>query len=200
MMGPQIKMIFDMVKAVAKSHGITVEEAYDIVLTWIAVQVQAEEQLSTDGIKQDAYDIITELFDISVLQEEKRDWLGAAAVVLGIWPGFPLAEEYQLKAEAATSNITFGDGVPKALLVENVWTGRDILALHNIAGERAIYCGTEQDLRLYRTAVLNMHIHKIPAQILYVDNMTDTSLGSENWRCSNLWNPVKMSKLKQVEA
>lgn len=188
-----------MVNAVATEHSIPVEEAYDIVITWIAVQIHLEEQLGTEGIQLNAYKKLYELFDLSLLQVEKWDWLGEAGVVLGVWPkGFPDKEAYELKAVLTTSTIPFNGGMPKAILVKNTWTGRDIFALHTIGGDRAIYFATEQDIRLYRTAVLNMRIHNIPAHILFADNTISTSLDSENWRCANLWNPVKLSKLKSA--
>lgn len=198
-MKKQTQMIVEMIEAVAEAHEAPFEKAYDIVLTWMAVQCGAEEQLATDGIKTEAYEKMVRLFDIDSLREEKWDWLGEAGEYLGVFKQLPSREDVELKVGLAVENMDFSQNdMPQSILIENTWTGRDILALHSYTKDAAIFFGMEPELRLYRTAVLNNHIHGIHAFILNADNTVSRELNSENWRYSNLWNPVKWDRYQQA--
>jgi hypothetical protein len=197
-MKPQLEMLKTMFDAIRYDHQCDAEEAYDMMMGWMAVKMNTEIQLSTPGIKEGAYNVLHSTFDLALLQSEKHDFLGDLMVTEGIIPSLPTQMACDAKAILSLAGATHDVHMPHSILVQNTWTGRDVMAAHNVMGDAAIYFGMEANLRLYRTTVLNMHIHRIPAQILFADSRTvDNSIDSENWRQSNLWNPIKPEKLKQ---
>lgn len=198
-MKPQLQMLTQMLQAIVKTHNCPPEEAYDIMVRWIAVHTGFEIQLFTDGIQKEAYETLQNVFDLELLQSEKHDWFGDLMVKEGIIPSIASQEDADVKMTKALDGIDFTEAMPKAVLIRNAWTGRDIFAGYKLTGDGALFFAMEPNKRLYQAAILNMHIHNIPAQILHADSrVVDASIASENWRQSNLWNPIKQDKLKQL--
>lgn len=197
-MKPQTQMIINMVNAVQKAHGNTVEEAFDIVLSWVAVHTHVEEQLATPGIQIAALEVLEQEFSLDKFREEKWDWFGEAAIELGLFAYTRTDEEVKEYVEKAVAALATDNKEPQAVLIREVDAGREIILLHDKLPDDTIYFGTQSSLRLYRIAVLNVHLHKLPAQILYADDSVKLDFESMNWRASNLWNPLEISKLKRT--
>lgn len=197
-MKPQVKMITEMIHVVRYVHGITMEQAYDIVLSYIAVRSSFEQQLATKGMKAEAFEKLNELLDLDLLREEKKDWLGEAAELLGVF-NFELLESQDSAAfhvAVKLTDLNVEGHMPEPILIEKAETGRRLFEAYKTMGDKVILFSVEPDIRLYRTAILNMHLHSIPSQILCADDTVDLSIGSENWRQSNLWRSLKPIKKK----
>lgn len=197
-MKPQVKMLTEMIHVVRYVHGITMEQAYQIVLSYIAVRSNFEQQLATEGMKAEAFEKLDTLLDLDLLREEKRDWLGEAGELLGVF-NFELLESPDsayINVANKLAGLNVEGHMPVPILIEKAETGRRLIEAYKIAGDKVMLFSVEPDILLYRTAILNMHLHGIPSHILCADDTVDLSIGAQNWRQSNLWRPLKPIKYK----
>lgn len=197
MMIKQLEMLSYMFNAILAEHECTEEEAFDILLHYIAVKIGLEQQLVTPPIKAKAHKQLGELFDEDVLKENMWDYIGQFGVMVGVLS--ELKSKPEIEAQILGLNVKPATGAPRAILIQNAQTGRDVFGFYDVLGSNAIYCATETNLRAYRIALINMHLFNIPSHILFADHtQVDVSLGSMNWRQANIWEPVKPVKLKQA--
>ena len=200
-MTDQLAMLKQMFDATKDLQGCSDVEAFDIVLSFIAVNIRLEQQLTTLPMKAEVSDKLNELFDAKLLKEGTEDDLGTLYLLVGLpEPSrIKLPDLVKMDMEIIMRGTKKHEGMPLPMYFTQVDTGRNILYAYDKLGKDAIYYGTETDLRLYRIALLNMHLYDVPAHILYADpDKVDTSIGSKNWRQANVWEPVSPDKLKQA--
>ncbi len=79
-------------------------------------------------------------------------------------------------------------------------SGRVLLATYNRIGKAAIYYGCELNTLMYRIALINMTLYKVPAFLLRADKAKhDLSLNSTNWSLSNVWTPTPLNSLERIK-
>lgn len=196
---PQSDMLKEMYDVIIDLQGCNNEEAFDILLSFVAVNVGLEQYLTTLPMKHEVNEKLHQLFNKELLKENEWDHFGQLLHRLGLKGVKEIKPFEEVQEGMKMYSVGQHEGMPQAILFEHAHTGRDIIYVHREVGSEAIYFGTETDLRLYRIALVNMRLYDIPAHILYADpTKVDTSIGSMNWRQANVWEPVNPDKLKQA--
>lgn len=190
----QLEMLglaLDMIEASGKNPY----DAYQDLLQFTAYTIGME-GISTPAMKLEVNEALKETLDIDLLQREKWDWFGEIyeqrKIVSPVNAKFYVSRE---RAATIASRVNeekrSEDDIPTRMLDPKTGSGGLLMEMYNKYGHAMMYYGAEPSVVAYRTALINTHLHNIPARILCADHeVVDLSKDSKNWQYSNMWEKV----------
>lgn len=180
----------------AIAEGKTHEEAFDILLTHIALVVGVE-QVSTPFITFELDRKIKSTLDVDLLKDVQKDWLGE---IYGTYISNAIILSDSV-VNKMISKIKVEDNQTRQRLFDPIaGSGRAIMKVHDKHDNKFMYYGSEYEKTPYRIALTNMKLYNIPSRLLHANPMTDnTSASSSNWQYANMWEPIANYRLEKVK-
>ena len=199
-----------------KAHGTLKEclqvsdlEAFETLLQFIAYKIGYEPGIASPWMKVDLYNEINRIVNDDTLAAEKWDTFGDLAKELGLeFGGNQLYAMYRHQFQHLTEHtIEYFHNVEEAVIEQKPYrfldpicgSGRMTIEVYKILYDDLVYYCAEPNVTLYRMALLNFKLMKIPAIVLNADfRIHDVSAKAQNWRHANMWNPLSQDKLEKA--
>ena len=181
------KMIKDSVETIKNSDAVTLEEAFEKLLNYCAVNLYLNSECGV-RFKTDTLITLDKCFDFNLLKEVKEDVLGSVYYDL-----FKIKKPKASNLKSIYDN--FAGPFPETVLATNIGTATGLIGK---AKDVLVYTVTE-DLITYRISLVNRALHDLSLFSLFVDSKRKKKVNLEltcsNWEFANRWVPVKSNHL-----
>ncbi|MNQ43027.1 hypothetical protein D3C85_567410 [compost metagenome] len=198
MIPEQLAMLQKMHGIFQVHEGLNDLEAFTRLIEWVAVQTSVQIGVTTEWMKESTHKELHKEFRPEILRDVIHDWFGELyhRLIGTPWSALDIVKTIA-DGDARVDWDPSVPSPPKAICFPHCGTGFDIIATFKTAGNSAIYYGLELDTLKYRVTLVNMALYGIPAHILCADyTVIDPFMGSDNWRFSNIWEPLPVEEFK----
>lgn len=189
MLSNNTKYVVNTVQSIAEKEGISIEKAFDKFLWFCGTSLDIDAKVYS-CFHEDTYNFLKKSFNIQILQNEIGDWLGEAYEFLGLTDNEKLITNSECLHKIFNIH-SCNKCFPKVIYCKRIQTGRMLLNLFQNHGQNLLLYGVESNLTLYRIALINIKLYKIPAILLCVDDALidtrDFTTSSPNWEFANRW-------------
>lgn len=191
-MQKQIDFINAMLDDISIYQEISKQEAFPILLNWIAFHVGVDPGMCMESLKINTYKALSE-YDLSILREEYNNHLGLVYYTL-----FPSLNNhiYPTLDQINKSLIKLANKprkeFPYVLYIANSGTGNLILHANKILNNNSVFFTNETDLNAYRIQLILAKLFDINLYIVNKEIHSRIGPDSLVWENANTWIPNKV--------
>lgn len=150
------------------------------------LRIPSQYDYATPTLTFEMEEALNRTLDLGLLREEAWDWLGEAALHLGLTDYVPYPVSRDDAIAYVKENVGLSVRPDDVIFDPAAGSGRLFLAMANL-GMDCIMIGHEAGARPYRLLVINKYLYDLPAFVVHTSVKDPLTL---NLRQANLYNPV----------